>query len=287
MGRQGRIIGALIVGGALALTAIGAGVAVAQSGGETTAADRTPEALLDRLAELEPDLPNNPPPLEPTVDAETTWGALEGDATSVRVVLDLLEPDLRRLFIDADDTDGDVARGVALVARGWLDVWTGTTSIALAESADLAFPLDTTDAQGVATGADDLRGHLEIGLDLLVQGRARHLEGYGLLRDLGEAPLDAQLRFDDRARAAEVYDAEVRPVLATMLSRQSVSVLVTTERFVTDAPGVRSRAASMTVVCVDREALEALGGVATNEVLAQLEDAGRVDCAALPGGEEQ
>jgi hypothetical protein len=68
-----------------------------------------------------------------------------------------------------------------------------------------------------------------------------------------------------------------------MLSEQSASVLVPTERFETDAPGVRSRATSVSMVCVDREALEELGGTATDEVLAQLEAADRADCEDLPG----
>ena len=86
--------------------------------------------------------------------------------------------------------------------------------------------------------------------------------------------------FADDARA---FDAEIRPQVHAMLSRPTASVLVTTDRFETDAPGVRARANSMTVVCVDREALEELGGVATEEVLAQLEDVDRIDCADLPG----
>jgi hypothetical protein len=155
--------------------------------------------------------------------------------------------------------------------------------LAEAEVADLAFPLDTFDDDGVATGADELRGQVETGLDLLLLGQARHLAGYGLLRDLGEAPLPAQLRIDDRARSAEEFDQEIRPLVLTMLSRPTASVLVTADRFETDAPGVRPRANSMTVVCVDRDALEELGGVATEEALAQLGDAARVDCDDLPG----
>jgi hypothetical protein len=264
------------------LAVIGVGAALAQSG-DGAPVGSSPEDLLARLDALEVDLPAQVPPVGVDLDDDETWGSLQGDATSVRAVLDILEPDLRQLFIDADDADGDVADGVAEVARGWLDIWTGTTAIAVAEAADLAFPLETRDDDGVATGADELRGQVETGLDLLLMGQARHLAGYGLLRELGEAPLDAQLRLDARASDATEFDEEIRPRVLAMLSAPSASVLVTTDRFETDAPGVRARANSMTVVCVDREALEELGGVASEEVLAQLEDADRVDCEDLPG----
>lgn len=282
MGRfsKGRALLAATIVATLAV--IGVGAALAQSD-DGTPTGSSPEDLLARLDALEVDLPARVPPVGVDLEDDETWGTLQGDATSVRAVLDILEPDLRQLFVDADDADGDVADGVAEVARGWLDIWTGTTSIAVAEVADLAFPLNTRDDDGVATGADELRGQIEVGLDLLLTGHARHLAGYGLLRELGEAPLDAQLRLDDRARDAEEFDAEIRPRVLAMLSSPSASVLVTTDRFETDAPGVRSRANSMTVVCVDREALEELGGIATEEVLAQLDDADRIDCDDLPG----
>ncbi len=282
MGRQRRVVSTLAAVGTLAIVTVGMGVALAQSDGDG-ATGASPQALLERLGALEPQLPNDPPPIGAELTADTTWGTLEGDATSVRAVLDTVEPDLRALFVDADDAVGDVADAVALVARGWLDLWTGTSSIATAESHDLAFPVGTSDAQGVATGADELRGEIEVGLDLLLVGRARHLEGYGALSDLGEAEPAAQRAFDERARAAEAYDAEVRPVITTMLSDLSPSVLVPVERFETDAPGVQSRATSVGVVCVDRAALEELGGVATPEVLAQLAEIERDDCGDLPG----
>lgn len=280
--RQRRRTGMLTAAGVAVLAMIGAGAAVAQSD-DGVATGSSPDALLERLDALEADLPSQVPPSGVQLSTASAWGTLQGDATSVRAILDTLEPDLRQLFIDADDAEGDVAEGVALVARGWLDIWTGTTSIAVAESADLAFPLGTTDARGVATGADELRGPIEVGLELLLQGQHRHLAGYGLLSELAEAPLDAQLRLDDRASDAAVFDEQVRPAALDMLSQPSPSVLVPTDRFETDAPGVRSRATSLSAVCVDREALEELGGTATDEVLAQLESVDRADCEDLPG----
>ena len=282
VGHRRRMIGTLVAVGALALATVGVGAALAQSDGDTPTGS-SPTELLERLDALEDDLPEQLPPAGVELDQEATWGELQGDATSVRAVLDTLEPDLRQLFIDADDADGDVADGVALVARGWLDVWTGTTSIAAAEGADLAFPIGTTDAQGVATGADEFRGEIEIGLELLLSAHDRLLAGYVLLEEVGEAELDAQLRIDERANQARAYDAELRPLVVTMLSQPSTSVLVPVERFVTDAPGVDSRAGSLSVVCVDRAAVEELGGVVTPEVLAELEEVDRVDCTDLPG----
>jgi len=280
--RHRRSMGTLAAVGFVALATVGAGVAVAQSG-DGSATGSSPTDLLERLDALEDELPDQLPPAGVQLDGEVTWGELEGDATSVRAVLDTLEPDLRRLFIDADDADGDVAAGVALVTRGWLDAWTGTTSIAAAEGADLAFPLGTTDDQGVATGADDLRGEVAVGLELLLTAHGRLLEGYGLLEETGEADLDAQLRLDERARDARTYEAELRPLILAMLSQPSASVLVAVDRFVTDAPGVESRAGSLSVVCVDRAELDALGGVATPEVLAELEEVDLADCVDLPG----
>lgn len=277
--RASTLVATLVVA---SIAVAGVTVALAQSD-DAAPTGSSPSDLLTRLALLEPDLPARVPPVGVDLDAEETFGTLEGDATSVRAILNVLEPDLRQLFVDADGAEGDVADAVAEVARGWLDIWTGTSALAVAEANDLAFPLDTRDDDGVATGADELRGQIELGLDLLLSGQARHLAGYGLLQELGEAPLEEQLLFDARARDAQDFDDEVRPAVLEMLSEPSASVLVTTERFETDAPGVRSRARSMTVVCVDREALEELGGVASAEVLAQLEAGTRVDCADLPG----
>lgn len=282
MSRTRRTVMSMTVVAAAAAAVLGVGAAVAQDDAAPMGTD--PAALLERLDELELALPVDIAPTDVDLDESTTWGTLSGDATSVRAVLDTLEPDLRRLFVDADDADGEVAAAVALVARGWLDVWTGTAAIGAAESNDLAFPMDATDALGVAAGADELRGSIETGLELVLQGRDRHLEGYHALRELDQAEPQAQGRIVDRANAATTFEEELRPDVVALLSQPSTMVLVPTERFVTDAPGVRSRAASVTVVCVDRDELEAAGGVATEEVLATLTQLDLDDeaCPALP-----
>ena len=264
------LLGALI--GAAAFTA--AGVAGAQDAPVAA----TPQDLFARRGELEEQLPGSVPPRQVTLDSERTWGEIEADATDVRATLNPIEPSLRELFIDADDSDGDVARGVALVARGWLDVWTGVTSIAEAEEHDIAFPRGTTDAAGVATGADELRAEYEVGAELLLAAHGRLLEGYTTLRDLGEAELALQQRLDTRAEAAEVYDTQMVPRLTWLLSVPTSTVIVPTERFDTDAPGIVSRAGSVTVVCVDREELAAHGGVATDEIIAEIGAVDRADC---------
>ena len=273
----------LTVLAALIVATVGMSAAGAQDPSpQPGASGNDPASLLERLAELEPELPGDPPPTGAVLDAETTWGTLDGDPAATRSVLTTLEPQLRSLFVDADAAAGDVADAVALVARGWLDIWTGTSSIAAADGHDLAFPIDTRDAAGVATGADELRGEIEVGIELVLAGRARHLEGYVALSELGEAPADAQARFDARATAAEEHDAAVRPVLVLLLSQPTTSVAVPTNRFETVAPGVESRATSMQVACVDREVLEAITGPLTEEVIAEFEEVDRVDCPDLP-----
>lgn len=260
-----------------AAIAFGVGGAVAQDG-RPTGSD--PDALLERLAALEPDLPAEVAPTGVTLDPETSFGEFAGDATSQRAVLDTLEPDLRVLFVDADDADGKAATAIGLIAQGWLDVWTGSAAMAAAESNDLAFPMTATDDLGVAAGADDLRGSTETGLQLILQGRARHLEGYDTLRKLNAAEPSDQVLFDERARQARTFDEEGRPDLAMALGEPSPSILVPTERFVTDAPGVRSRATSMSLACVDRDLYEAAMDLPEEErqvALADVEVA-RDDC---------
>jgi hypothetical protein len=277
-----RGISMMLVLAAVAVAAsIGVNAAVAQQDDADPAPGGTdPSSLFERLDDLEGLLPDTPAPVDVELGAETTWGTLAGDAGSVSAVLDTLEGDLRRLFIDADDAEGPVAEAVAAVARGWLDVWQGTTSLAAWEGNDLAFPIDTSDDDAVATGADELRGHAEKGLDLVLQGRARHLEGYTALRELGEADPAIQARFDVRAAEAETFDAEVRPRVVQMLSQPSPSVVVPVDRFSSNAPGVEARARSVQVTCIDRAALAEQGIELDDETLAALEAAtpNRADC---------
>jgi hypothetical protein len=282
VGSTRRIATIVAVTAALAAVMVGTG-AVAQQDepGPVVAADD--QTLLDRLGELEARLPEDVDVGTVDLDAETSWGTFGGDAGSVHAVLETLESELRQLFIDGDEADGEVADAVTVIARGWLDVWHGTRAIAAYESNDLAFPLDTVSDDEVATGADELRGSAETGLELVLQGRARHLEGYSVLRRLGPSEGLVQARFDERAVAAERFDAEVRPLLALLLSKATPSVAVPTERFETDAPGIEPRASSFTIACVDRDVLDEADVVVTDEVLPELQEASpdRIDCPAL------
>ncbi len=286
---RSKSVATVLVGAvALAVAALGITGAIAQSQDAPTGA--TPDALLERLYALELDLPPAVPPTGVTLTPEETWGTLAGDAGGAHAVLGTLEADLRSLAVDADaaatgdDPALDVARAVAYVAQGWLDVWTGTGHLAEAEAHDLAFPTDARDDEGVATGADEPRGWMEVGLDLILLGQARHLDGYVGLRTLGEAPPEAQARFDARAAAAEDFDRDLRPYVVAMLSWPTTSVLVPVDRFETPAPGVNPRARAVTMVCLDREAVQEAGGVVTPEVLASLGEEAvvdRPDCGSL------
>ncbi|MFA9428693.1 hypothetical protein [Egicoccus sp. AB-alg2] len=244
---------------------------------------RDPASLLAALDVLEDSLPDAPPPTGVEIDPTSTWGRLEGDVGTTRARLDTLEPELRRLFVAADEADGPAAEAVALVARGWLDVWSGLGPLADWEVHDLEFPSDTKDADGVSTGGDELRGAAERGLEQVLRGRERLLDGYTQLRALGQADPAAQARFDLRAVQAETFDAEVRPLVLKLLSQASPTVLVTTDRFVTTAPGAQARARSSTVVCVDRDVLDAVEQPLSAEAMAELSDASaRVDCPRNP-----
>jgi hypothetical protein len=279
-----RSVAAVLAFVAVAVAAASIGVTAAVAQQEDAPADTGSAALplLDRLDALEALLPATLPPTEASLDAEMTWGTLGMDAGSTRAVLDTLEADLRRLFVDADDEDGPAADAVALVARGWLDIWQGSGALASWEANDLAFPIDTVDDDLVATGADELRGQAEKGLELVLQGRGRHLEGYTQLRELGEADPAVQARFDARAAEAETFDTDVRPVLVRMLSQRSVNVFVPVDRFGSKAPGVEARARTTEYTCIDREAL-AEQGVVDDETLLALEAATpeRADCPDL------
>ncbi len=282
-----RRTGVLALTGLAAITvaALGVGAALAQQDddGEEPTASGAEEELVERLGELEPQLPDGVVPTAVELDPEETWANLEGDPAGVNAILDTLEGDLRTLFVDADDATGEVADAVALVARGWLDLWHGTEELALADSHDLAFPLDAADDDGVATDADELRGRVEAGLRLILQGQDRLLEGYTVLRD-APAPADVQAAFDARAVTAEDFDVDLRPEIHAMIAERSTSVWVAVERFETDAPGIDPRASSVDIVCVDRELLREAGGIVTADNVAELvaNTPERTDCPSPP-----
>lgn len=242
--------------------------------------------LVLRLDLLEDRLPSVIPPSEVLLDPEETFGTIAAEGASTRALLLTVEGDLRRLYTDADDARGDVADAVWLVTAGWLDVWQGSELLQQAETHDLAFPIETFDDDGVATGADILRGDITDGLTLILQGRDRLLRGYVTLRDLEvDDPLAAR-RFAERAEDEELFDAEIRPLVHELLALPTTAVLAVADRFETDVPGINARARSMTITCLDRDALEEAGGVARPELLGALETTTQVDCPNLPEGAE-
>jgi hypothetical protein len=236
-----------------AVLCVGATVAVAQQEDAAPQGD-SDDALLARLAALEPSLPVDVPPTAVTLDEETTWGTFDGDVTGTAATLSTVEPDLRSLYVDADDADGPVAEAVAEVARGWLDLQQGVDELASWETHDLAFPIDASDDEDVATDADELRGRAEAGLRLVLTAQERHLAGYVSLREAGAAEPEAQARFDARAADAEAFHVDLRPLVHELLSLRSTAVVVPVDRFESTAPGVDARARTMRVTCIDRQA---------------------------------
>lgn len=283
----------------VAVLALLGGWASAQT--EDEAAGTGDDALLTRLAELEDALPADPAPTAVSVErtgeeGDQTWGTFDGDVTGQAAVIETLRSDLTRLYVDADDAGTEVGDAVAHVARGWLDLGEGYRQLAEWDGHDLAFPLTGEDDDGVSVAADELRGRAEAGLRLVLGARVRHLAGYVALRELGAAEPADQTRFDARATEAESFDEQLRPEVHRLLSLRTTEVLVTTERFTTDAPGNEARARSMTVTCVDREAYtEASRDAVTSggpgpqtPSPAELPPTDRADCPDLPpGGAEQ
>lgn len=284
--------------GSLAVASLAGTVAFAQQEGPAPSGV-TDDALLERLDALEQDLPGDVAPTGVSIErtgeeGDATGGTFDGDVTGQAAIIDTLAGDLTSLYVDADDGTTAVADAVADVARGWLDLGEGSTQLAVWEGHDLQFPLDASDDEDVAAGADELRGRVEAGMRLVLGAQRRNLGGYVALRDLGQAEPAAQTRFDARASSAVAFDEQLAPRLRQLLSLRTTQVLATTDRFETSAPGSESRARSMTVTCIDREAYADAslelgttedgrpGAPALGESLPS--DTTRVDCPDLPPG---
>jgi hypothetical protein len=293
VGKSRRVTVGLVTTVALLAAALGAQMAFAQGDDGTTGTGD--EQLIERLDALDGQLPSPPPPTGIEIDPEETWGTIEGDFGGPRATLDTVAAELESLFTDADDGDTRVAEAVASAARGWLDLREAYAALAEWEANDLAFPLDATDDDDVATGADEVRGHAERGLRQVLVAADRHLEGYVTLREEGAAPdPQMQARLDARAADAEAFDEEVRPLIHRLLSLPTTMLIVPTQRFETSAPGVEARARSYTITCVDREAYaEASSEVGAGDVPSAQETPDllepgddRLDCPDLPEGIE-
>lgn len=277
--RMGMI--AAVVAGVVALGAVGAVglTAFLQEG----ASD---EELIDRLVALEQQLPVLPP-VEVLIDPEETWAELSGDFTGARVALDTVADEARSLFVTAEESGGPVAEAVADAARAMLVLRAGYTHLAEWETHDLAFPLDATDDDDVAAGADELYGEAEVGLSLVLDARERSLTAYALLRDSEAADGDERAVLEARHRAEVEFDRSTKPDVHRALSYDTTQVLVTVSRFVTSAPGTESRAKVMRVVCIDRDAYTTAEVPAADEAaLASLVTEAADDCPAVDNGNE-
>lgn len=273
---------------ALVAAAFGTQVALAQGEAGGTSDD----ALLERLDEAEDSLPEVLP-AGIDVEEEDVWGTIQGDFGGAAASIETVADDLRGLFADADDTGGEVGDAVGNVARGWLDLGEAYDALAEWEAHDLAFPMEGTDEDGIATGADEVRGDAERGLRHVRAGQERLLAGYVSLRELGAAEdAQAQARFDARAAEVEEFDQEIAPQIHRLISVSTTMVILPDERFVTSAPGVEARARSFTVTCVDREAYvrQELDGEpgdvpGADEIIVDPDDdVERLDCPGLPEG---
>lgn len=279
MGSPRRFATAMVVAAAVGAATIGVTAAVADQD-EAPRAGSDDTSLLDRLGELETQLPD--PYAEVSEDEE--WDVYADDLANLNSALVTVEDDLRRLFVDGDDTDTEVGDAVSQIASGWLDIMHASEDFTTWSSHDLAFPLGTTDEDEVATGADNLRGTVERGLYLFLDGAAKHQDGYTTLRELTATDGATQVAIDERAADTERFDTIDRPIITQLLSRSSTTVLVPLERFDTQGPGVESRAASLSYVCIDRALLDAEERPLTDDVLSELEAATpeRLDCATAP-----
>lgn len=272
---------AAVVAAAVALGAVGAVglTAVLQEG----ASD---EELIDRLVALEQQLPALPP-VEVLIDPEQTWAELSGDFTGARVALDTLADEARDLFVTAEESGGPVAEAVADAARSMLVLRAGYAHLAEWETHDLAFPLDATDDDDVASGADELYGEAEVGLSLVLDARERSLPAYALLRDSEAADADERAVLDARYQAEVAFDRTTKPDVHRALSYDTTQVLVTVSRFVTTAPGSEPRAKVMRVVCIDRDAYSTAEVPAGDEAaLAAIVSDPADDCPAVENGNE-
>lgn len=234
------------------------------------------EQLIDRLVAIEQQLPSLPPETVDVVPDET-WATFTGDFTGARVALDTVADDARDLFITAEESGGPVASAVAEVARGILVLRHGYQYLAEWETHDLTFPLDATDEDDVATGADELYGAAQTGFALVMDGRGRTLPGYAILRDAEAADADEKALFDTRYQLELDFEASTKAALARAASFPSTQVMAPVERFVSTAPGTEARARAVTVVCIDREAYEA-AGVVDAEAVAALVTVPADDC---------
>lgn len=280
-GTRAAVVVAAVVVGAMLLAGTDAVGLLAQSAPD--------DQLIDRLVELEQQLPPLPPD-QVTISDEQTWGEFPGNYRGAATALSNLSEDARALFVEASEGEGAVATAVADAAQALLVLEEGYDYLARWEDADLAFPLGATDDTGTATGADTLYGLAETGLRILLDATERRLPAFEVLADAEAADTQEQQFLADRVAALQEFSTGTEVRLRRGLSLPTTQVLVPTERFETTAPGVEARARSMQAVCVDRDLYET-GDVGEarplTDALAELADTPPApDCAEFDNGNE-
>lgn len=260
---------------ATAAAAAAIGIATAQDEGEATDVTATGAdvQLVERLLELEADLPPQVPD-EVLVDEEEADASLDGAFGEARISFDAIEGELRQLFVEADDANTAVGDAVASVTSGLLLERQAVIALEEADDLDVARPVDSSDATnaaGLAIDADDPTGLTLIGVDLLLDARLRQLVGYDVLRLLDDQ--DPSGVFDERFDEVDAYDDSVDPLLRAAVGLPSDQLVVAVDRF--DAPVGEARATASQYVCVDRavylEAIAAGQDTATATVAAAVE----------------
>lgn len=242
------------------------------------------ESLIDRLVALEQELPKLPPATV-QVDDTLSWAQINGDFAGSKVVLDTVSDEARDLFVDASEAGGPLADAVADASRSLLELDEAYDLLATWETYDVAFPLEGDDDSGVSTGADEVYGVAETGLQMVLDAHLRRLDAYAVLRDTARADQA------DQELLASLYDAEVafdrrlRPDLHRALSMDTTEVSHVTDRFVTTAPGVDARARVAQVACLPRGTEDVTGEV-TAEQAVPADAQPATDCPDLPAPSE-
>lgn len=208
------------------------------------------EELIDRLLVLEQEIPA-PLPSAAELASNELDAVLSGSFTTARTALDQLEPDLRALFVSADEAETAVGDAIADVTSALLLERQALMVLEDADGSADARPIDASDARtedGVALDADGELGLALVGVDLLLSARTDQAGGYGVLAELTTE--DERDVFDGRAATLVSYVQDVGVDLRRISARESAQILVPTSRF--DAPVGVARATAATYACVDR-----------------------------------
>lgn len=215
------------------------------------------EALVERLLEIEPDLPA---PLPSAVErsSDLVDGMLTGSFTSSRSTLDSLQDQLRGLYVDGEEAGTAIGGAVSQVAHGLLLERQAMVILEDTDATTETRPLDLSDARdddGNAIDADGLHGWETAGLEILFDARDLQHDGY---ETLSLAEVAGREVFADRA-AQLVADRDGTGIaLREVAAADSGQMLLEVERY--DAPVGVAHARGVTFVCVDRKQYASLQG---------------------------